>query len=173
MGVLQEARSRVVYVQDSPSNIADFLGDYLEESGVVEDFNDEMRRDLEKLIMRKFGNLPDGPMEVLEGAVSMGAGLVIGLGFVVEKFLVSLIPGVGPAISGIQDVLRVPEIARSLAKRLITILFDIGEDVADRIFPNDKAKDIAPRILDRFKGGGPGDGDKNSGPGRVAKRRIF
>lgn len=148
---LDNIRNRVVYVNDSPANIASFVGEYLEEVGVVKTFNRDLQAELEKTIMKKFGGMPEDMTEAVEVTSSLAAGTVVGLGFTLQKWATStFLPFIGPIIVGVEDALRIPEISRSLVKKLIAMIFDVEEDVVERITGEDRGNErIFDRILNR------------------------
>ncbi len=151
MGLIKDVKSRVAYVSDSPSNIASFLGEYLEEAGLVTKFDRGMQQELEGLIMKKFGNMPEDLTEAVEVVATLATTTVVGLGFTAQKWAVGLIPWVGPTIVAVEEILQIPELARSFAKKLIALLFDLEEDIVDAIVPEDK-DGIMSKLFERIRG---------------------
>jgi hypothetical protein len=154
VGLINKATGKLVYVSDTPSNIAQFVGSYLESQGIIDKLDKGTAEELERLVMKKFGNMPESIFEAGEKALSIGSSIVIGVGFGLEKWLVSNIPVVGPIVAAMQDILRIPQIAEAIVKRMIAVLFDIGEDVADKIFPAMEEKKIEKWLSRMNRGDG-------------------
>jgi hypothetical protein len=155
VGVIDNVRGIVGAVTDSPANIAQFIGTYMEEQGLIDHFGREEQSELQKLVIKKSGLMPENLIEAAGDLTALAANMVIGIGFGLEKWAVSNVPIVGPMIAAVQDILRIPQIAEAIAKKIIKVLFDLADDAVDKVFPKRDEKQLERwlRKIDRSRGG--------------------